>query len=353
MGGLLYLVSLYYDKNRVTGANKRFDELGKQHFESTNFKVFVIVPVGQRPEWCPVERAIYISPYHTRLQRLISWLHLTLVLMIRPRGIVYSDFQPVPLFVNLKHKHFQLIHDLRNWTDFGRGGLGLVSSWFQRWQLRSSGKVVTVSEFTKKDITSKCGLEPGAVVVSYNGLTDEYFDRTYSSDQGDRTNDILYVATYEERKNHICLLKAIENLKYDVNVTFIGRDLGSLIELKDYIDNSGSENLKNINFVTSISESDLLSLYRNTRFFVSPSFFEGFGMPLIEAAACGAAVICSDILVFREIMGEDAIYFDPNDYIELSRVLSDSLVGTVVAPSACVDRFKWSSISSDLESEFL
>jgi glycosyltransferase involved in cell wall biosynthesis len=346
---VLYLTSLYYLKDRVTGANKRFDELGIRHLNSGSFKVYVIVQKGERPVWCPEESVIYINSYKSKIQRLISWLQLSLVLLRLPKGIVYSDFQPIPLFLSVKHCHYQLIHDLRNWTDFARGGLGKFSALFQRWQLRKANKIVTVSEFSKQDIIEKCEIPAQKIFVSYNGITDDYCFNTSRS----YIYDFIYIATFEPRKNHINLIKAIEKIQEPVRLCLIGRDLGSLSEIKKYIEASKSDNLKSITFIESIEEVDLIKLYQGTKVFVSPSYLEGFGMPLIEAAACGSRVCCSDIGVFHEIMGDSAYYFLPDSIDSIKHSLLESLCVSNNKNNLNIEKFRWDSISNDIESEFL
>lgn len=346
----LYLVSIYYQKDRVTGANKRFDELGKRHLRNQNFDVRVVVARGQKPEWCPDDRVIFVRPYTSKLQRIITWLALSLTLLRLKHGVVYSDFQPAPLLSNFKHTHYQLIHDLRNWTSFGRRGLGIFSGLFQKIQLRSANYVVTVSEFSKTDVISKCGVAEDRVLVAYNGLSESYFDEPLSNIR--HKYDVVYVATFEPRKNHIALLQALEDCPADTKVVFVGRDLGTLSSVKDYIRSSSNHCVRSIQLVESISEGDLLELYRSTKVFVSPAFFEGFGMPLIEAAASDAQVLCSNIEVFQEIMGDAAVYFDPHSPGELSGQLNLVLSGKLSKKPFDSSRFHWDRICQRLEEHF-
>jgi glycosyltransferase involved in cell wall biosynthesis len=344
-----YLVSLYYDKNRVTGANKRFDEIGKCLTKSGQWNFLVFVTEGNEPDWCPRERVRCIRPYHSKATRLLSWLHLSWMLLRTPSGIVYSDFQPVPIGVDWVHKRFQLIHDLRNWTGFGRGGLGRLTQAFQQRQLASAKAVVTVSEFTADDIEEKCGIARDRILVSYNGVNPTYqalseLDRTSAS------CEILYIATFESRKNHLRLIQALELMRSPCRVTLVGRDLGHRQAVETYIRNSSKLAHVDIQIIEAMDEDALLRLYQTTRLFVSPSLFEGFGMPLIEAAACGVPVVCSDIKVFREIMGEDAYYFDPENIENIAATLETALESTEPKRKN-IERFRWTSITERLFSE--
>ena len=73
-------------------------------------------------------------------------------------------------------------------------------------------------------------------------------------------------------------------------------------------------------------------------------------MPLIEAAACGAAVVCSDIKVFREIMGDDAYYFDPENVQDIAASL-ETAIEAAQPKRMDIERFRWSSITQRLFKE--
>lgn len=195
----------------------------------------------------------------------------------------------------------------------------------------------------------KCGMPRDRILVSYNGVTPSYQPLPPNS-PAPVTNDILYIATFESRKNHLRLIQALELMRKPCTVTLVGRDLGHRQALESYIQNSAKLEDVNIQIIESLSEGDLLSLYHKTRLFVSPSLFEGFGMPLIEAAACGVTVACSNIKVFREIMGDDAYYFDPEDIQDIATTLETALEATEPKRTN-IERFRWPSITETLFNE--
>ena len=87
----LYYCSLYYKNDHVTGANKRFDEIGIRLLESSAFDLVCIVTSGNRPTWCPKENCIEISGFKSKLQRLRAWVKLSLLLWRLPKGVLYND----------------------------------------------------------------------------------------------------------------------------------------------------------------------------------------------------------------------------------------------------------------------
>lgn len=109
-----------------------------------------------------------------------------------------------------------------------------------------------------------------------------------------------------------------------MNITFVGSDNG----LKDEIVNLASKlesKGHNITFLEQISEKRLCEIYSRAKVFCFPSFYEGFGMPLIEAYQLGCNVVCSDIDVFKEVTLNKAIYFDPNSPKDISDKLHNAL----------------------------
>jgi glycosyltransferase involved in cell wall biosynthesis len=315
----IYYSSLYYLNDFSSGANKRFDEIGKRLLKehTNNFKC--IITFNNRPIWCPIENCIFIKEYSNKFQRMVSWLELSFKLARLPKGIFVNDFMPIPFF-SYRHYHFQTIYDLRNFDGFGRGGLGFLTESFQKRQLASADKVITISEFTSKAIQNYCSIKESDIIVSYCGIDDKKIEYQNS----ERDIDILYVATFEKRKNHINLIKAIELCERSLNITFVGSDnglKGEIVNLASKLESKGH----NIIFLEQISEKTLCEMYSRAKVFCFPSFYEGFGMPLIEAYQLGCNVVCSDIDVFKEITLNKAIYFDPNSPKDISDKLRSSL----------------------------
>ncbi|HNP63644.1 MAG TPA: glycosyltransferase family 1 protein [Woeseiaceae bacterium] len=342
----IYFVSLYYRKNLYTGANKRFDELGRIFASKLGENFRIIVCDGEKPDWASAEICVFVSRYTSKLQRLRSFLELRSVLSSLDSGHVISDFMPIPFSALKKHWHYQLIYDLRNFTEFERGGLSFLTSRFQQSQLARSNKIITISQYSREDIVARCGVPRHKILVSYCGITPNYL----IGDSKQRKNiDILYVASFESRKNHINLLKALAHSPTNLKISLVGRDLGTQSEARELAKQLTSENGSIVEFKDSISESALLESYRNSKLYVFPSFLEGFGMPLIEAMAMNCKVACSDIEVFRELCGENAHYFDPKDPKNIWETIEGALA-TADQPNhaSLAQKFLWHNISENL-----
>jgi glycosyltransferase involved in cell wall biosynthesis len=215
-----------------------------------------------------------------------------------------------------------------------------------QWQLRRSQNIIAVSEFSKNDAIARCGVSPEKIIRSYNGIDGINVD---GANDIERKNDLLYVATFEARKNHETLMKALAASERPLKVTFVGRDHGLLEHIRALAEPLEQRDGMEFAFIESTDEESLAKLYRTTKTYVCPSVFEGFGMPLVEALASNCNVACSDIPVFREVCGNDAMYFDPHDPAAMIKTLQESLdLPSPDYAQAYAQKFSWDSITDEL-----
>lgn len=200
--------------------------------------------------------------------------------------------------------------------------------------IRRLNMVLTVSENSKKDIVSFCGIPDEKVVVTPNGVDlDVYFP-----DQSDAVIDqvrskyrirspyILYVSRIEHPgKNHVRLINAFSRLKAKTRIphqlVLAGTPWGRAEEV--YETAAKSPYTEDIAFIGFVDGADLPALYAGAELFVFPSLYEGFGMPILEAMACGTPVICSNVSSMPEVAGNAAILFDPNDEADISQKMGE------------------------------
>lgn len=347
----IYYVSLYYKKNHVTGANKRYDEIGKRLLSFKNTKLICIVTENNKPSWCPSENCFELPEYNSILTRLYIWFRLQIFLISQPKGIIVNDFMPIPILSKIKgHKEFQLIHDLRNFNEFKRGGLGIFTSLFQKIQLRLVGRIVTVSDYSSGEISRLCGVESNKILTSYNGVDKKEYKSI------DRDIDVLYVATFEPRKNHINLIKAICLSDKPLNIVFVGSDLGMKDDIVEMTARIEKEAGHQFHFYEQLTEVELSDVYLRSKVFCSPSLYEGFGIPIIEAILYKCHVVCSDIPVFREITLDKCIYFDALDSAGIFHAIKSNLHKESVDDELVkmiADRFNWDSIAEELYSHLI
>ncbi|MCL6430952.1 MAG: glycosyltransferase family 4 protein [Anaerolineae bacterium] len=220
--------------------------------------------------------------------------------------------------------------------------------------LRATGAVVAVSECTRRDAVRLYGLEEARVRVIYPGVGPQF----HPADPGEVAavrrryglpeRLILYVGTIEPRKNLPTLLRAYSTLRQrgcEHRLAIVGREgwrcRGFWETLKEL--GLGGEVLT----PGYVPDADLPGLYGAAEVFVFPSLYEGFGLPVLEAMACGVPVVCSAASSLPEVAGEAALLVSPGDVWALAaaieRVLDDSALRARLRAEglARARRFTW------------
>ena len=355
---LIYNVSLYFNKDLVTGAAKRFEFISKELSRLCQLEIVVLA--GQEPSWASEYNIrVWSVEKPVRFGRLGLWLKLNQQLMSMPSGTVINDFMPVPFYGLRKHEHYQMVHDVRNVTEFHRAKSKVLGGRFQLWQWGQCPAFVVVSAFTAESMRALTpALAKKRFLVSPNGLEAERFIQRLNNEL--RDIDVLYVATLERRKNHKVLLEAIAENTWIKRVVFLGRDLGEGEKLKQLAASiqASSQSLR-IDFIDHVNDEEaLIKLYACSRLYISSSLYEGFGMPLLEALASGCAVLCSDIQPHIEICGAKAQYFKADTEKELVKLLA--MQDAVAMPEKqkqgvidceLVNQYSWRSIARKLLDE--
>jgi glycosyltransferase involved in cell wall biosynthesis len=176
--------------------------------------------------------------------------------------------------------------------------------WFNRWTaaysrlavprvVRAASRVIAVSEFTKRELVSLLGLDPEAIRVVPNAVEDVF------TPDGRRTEGdyVLAVGTLEPRKNLARIAQAV-----DGELRVVGtRGWG------------GVTPPANVTWCEGVSDEELAALYRGARCLVYASLYEGFGIPVAEALACGCPVVTSAGSPMADLAGGDAALVDPED----------------------------------------
>ncbi len=208
--------------------------------------------------------------------------------------------------------------------------------------LKKAPHILAISENTKNDMLRHYQMDPNRIKVNYNGydpskLVASVTEEDIRTKYGIEHPYMLYIARIEHPgKNHLNLIKAFELLQdsacgnYDL-VLAGGAWNGSEV-VTTYAENSkAAERIKFLGFVPN---QDLAALYRHAKLYVFPSFYEGFGIPMLEAMSCGIPVICSNRSSLPEIGGHAILSFDP-DYpadiaAKIIKVLSDPHLAEVM-----------------------
>jgi glycosyltransferase involved in cell wall biosynthesis len=202
--------------------------------------------------------------------------------------------------------------------------------------IRNVRAVITVSHFSKDRIVRLTGVKPERVHVIFNGVDRRFRPadpKTVKQVRSDFDLDrpyILFVGSLEQRKNLRILFEAWRLGVFDEATLAVVGASGHLFPKLQF--GSISEGVRLLGCV----EDELLpALYSGAAGFVYPSIYEGFGLPTLEAMACGCPVAVSDIPAHRETCGGSAMYFDPFSPEDISKKL-DWLLRLGGAPRAAV-----------------
>lgn len=218
--------------------------------------------------------------------------------------------------------------------------------------LKNSKHVLTVSNFSKKEIHKYYHTNPNKISVVYNAVKDEFTNRNDS--ELNKTPYFLAVSSVNYRKNFLAVLKAFElfkdRVKGDYKLYVIG-DLNSYsfnrIDLSSYRNNS------DIIFLGRVSDEELVRYYSNAISFLYPSLYEGFGIPPLEAQACLCPVLCSTIEPLKEVLGDSALYANPysiDDIADKMEMLThiDFRNKLIQLGKENINRFSWKASATQL-----
>lgn len=194
--------------------------------------------------------------------------------------------------------------------------------------LRRVRRVITVSEFSKQSIISKFPQTKDKIEVVYNGVrTDHFYPRSREEikqmreDLGLDKPFVLSVGSLEERKNIRGLIEAWEQLPLQI------RDEYELVitgeSARKFAFKLEKQPTDSIHFTGYVKDTYLPVLYTEATIFVYPSLFEGFGLPVLEAMACGTAVITSNTTSLKELARDKAVPVDPEDYQAIAEAMHE------------------------------
>ncbi len=199
-------------------------------------------------------------------------------------------------------------------------------------------RIATVSEYSRQDLLRTYKLPPEKVVVTYNGSAAHFTPTPTTPDEAAQlkarfgiTRDfILTVGSLQPRKNLVRLIRAYARLRaerpaFTQQLVIVGRKLWLHHEI--FAEVARQPWAADVILTGYVADEDLPSLYRAAAVFAYPSLFEGFGLPPLEALACGTPVVTSNNTCLPEIVGTAALTVDPYDEAALAdgllRVLQD------------------------------
>ncbi|TSC86365.1 MAG: Uncharacterized protein G01um10147_888 [Microgenomates group bacterium Gr01-1014_7] len=181
----------------------------------------------------------------------------------------------------------------------------LYLSFMQRYQLKGATKIIAVSNATKEDLIKKIGINPGKVEVVYEGHDKDKFKSDILVES--LKQYYLFVGTIQPRKNIERIIEAAYRIKQKLVIAG-SKGWGRKLKV-----------VGNVEFLGYVPDKKLAKLYKGAIALLFPSLFEGFGLPILEAQACGCPVITSNISSMPEVAGKGAIYVNPYNLDDIVR----------------------------------
>lgn len=237
--------------------------------------------------------------------------------------VLFVPAHTLPIFRKSGVKTVMTVHDLGSeyLPELHQLKQQIYLKYITRYQLKSAAKIIAVSNVTKDDLVKKIGIHPNHIKVIYEA----YNNRLYVPIKDDilinslrhfglkATEYFLFVGTIQPRKNIERIVRAFAKYR-DKNTNpnfliFIGQKGWLSDEIYKLPPKLGIEN--RVKFLGYVDDKYMPVLYSGAIALLFPSLFEGFGLPILEAQACGCPVITSNISAMPEIGGKGAIYVDP------------------------------------------
>jgi len=290
------------------------EKAGVEGFNCTE----IIVPTAK---WLPGYQSTRLFYWIPRKAR-----ELELDIMIEP-----AHFGPFNL--PKKIKRVTVIHDLtpllfKKWHTFNGWFLQQL---FLPGIIKRADLIITNSEYTKSDIVRHLQKDPQEIVSTHLGISSIFkpvHNMNILGKYGLYRDYILYQGTLEPRKNLINLIRAYEKFRSDnpdsQEQLILSGKKGW--KIKEIISKKYSSPYKDdIILLGYVDRADMPMIYSGAKIFAYPSFYEGFGLPVLEAMACGTPIVTSNTSSLPEVAEEYAIYFDPNDIKAMSESLAKAL----------------------------
>lgn len=277
-----------------------------------NVKGIVIYPPAKHP-------VLYYIWFQHRLLKALKKHKIDL--LISPDGYL-------PL--NSKIKTLTVIHDIA-FEHFENGVNWLEQKYYNYFFPKfahEATRIATVSEFTKKDLINTYQINPDKIDVVYNGVSDSF--KQLLPIVKPTLPYFICVGAMHPRKNTLNLLKAFEafrkqNQQFKHQLILVGRKAWKTSVIDKYLNNM--QHKADVIYKSGLSDDEINLLLNGATTSIYPSFFEGFGIPVIEAFSCGIPVITSQETAMEEIANGAAHLFNPNNFEELAKKMYEQAAG--------------------------
>lgn len=203
-----------------------------------------------------------------------------------------------------------------------------------RFSAKQAKRIITVSEFSKQEIVRTYGVAEDRVDVTYEAADPRFYPiedremlRQVTAKHGLPQEFLLYVGSLEAKKNVENLLAAFRKAKADAKLAdqlvLVGGKGGQAMDVDALLEKH--ECRDDVVLTGYVPDQDLPWVYNAAKAFIYPSLYEGFGLPPLEAMACGVPVICANATSLPEVVGDAAVLVESKDVAEMASAIANVL----------------------------
>lgn len=267
------------------------------------------------------------------LPRLWTQAGLASEMVFSPPDVLFMPAHTMPVFRRPGLKVVVTIHDLgaeflKQYHQFPHK---LYLNKSTEYASKYATNLIAVSEATKKDLTNKLGVPPERITVVYEAWDKELFHRPSAQEVSEVKSRynlgneyFVFVGTIQPRKNLERLIESFSRAKVGLDLVLAGKP-GWLSEpIYSAPRRFGVED--RVKFLGHVPNNDLPGLYGGSKAMVFPSLYEGFGIPVLEAMACGTVVLTSNTTSLPEVGGDAAYYVDPASIKSITNGLEEIVI---------------------------
>ncbi len=323
--------------SRFTGIGRYVHEISKRIFSNRpDWKISFFLAPKEYESFIPPHKNVHPFLAEEPIYSLSEQISFPIKILKKNPDLAWFPHFNVP--IAYPKKFIVTIHDLTISKYPGKKKTSLLHTMgyhaILKNALHRSQKIFTVSQNTQKDLREMEGIPDSKIRVLYNGIGEEFLHPpknlpiVQTLEKYKIQNPFfLYTGVWREHKNLLNLLQSFHALVREgisVQLVITGNPDPYYPEILKYIhDHSLEHSIKTVGLV---EEDELLSLYSSASAYVFPSFYEGFGLPGLEAMAMGTPVIASFSSCLPEIYGDACLFFNPEDIHEMTETMKNMLL---------------------------
>lgn len=287
-------------------------------------------PTNKKVEALNFEHKIHQAPF--------MWTQLVFPFLLRQDkpDVLFMPIQMLPFLKSRRQKSVVTIHDLAFllYPETFPAKDAFLHKLYVREAITKADHLIAITEATKQDIIKFYKTDPAKITVVYHGVDKDRFRLIQKGEENLVVNVktkynitkpyILYIGNVQPRKNIQGLIKAYQKLRSTTDHNYqlvIAGAKAWLVE--DVMKEIGENYREDIIFTGRFQDEELAPLLWGANLFVLPSLYEGFGLPILEAMACGVPTLVSNTPSLVEVGGEAALSFDPHSIDDMAKVLDN------------------------------